>query len=103
MFRSLWDFVSMILIVYWSLYLPYTLALSIENKGFLYYLDTISQVWFIIDIMLNFNTGYSEKGVLIMNRRKIALFYLKSWFAIDLLASFPYDWFLIPLEDDSTM
>jgi len=29
-----------------------------------------------------------------MERKKIVLHYLKSWFIFDLLASFPYEWVL---------
>lgn len=33
-----------------------------------------------------------------MKRRDIIVYYLKTWFLIDLLASFPYSWF-INLDD----
>ena len=42
--------------------------------------------------MFNFNTGFYEKGALVMQRKHIVINYLKTWFMIDLLASFPYSW-----------
>ena len=44
--------------------------------------------------MINFNTGFYRKGVVVMKRREIILNYLKTWFLLDLLASFPYSWFI---------
>jgi Ion transport protein len=44
--------------------------------------------------VINFNTGFYRKGVVVMKRREIILNYLKTWFLLDLLASFPYSWFI---------
>ena len=45
---------------------------------------------FLIDILLNFNTSIYEKGVLITDRKVIIKNYLKLWFWVDLISSFPY-------------
>ena len=42
------------------------------------------------DICITFNTGFYKKGYLVMKRREIVKNYIKTWFIIDLLASFPY-------------
>ena len=39
---------------------------------------------------MTFNTGFYKKGYLVMKRRDIVIEYMKSWFLIDLVASFPY-------------
>ena len=46
-------------------------------------------IWFIFEIMLNFFTGYYDKGVLVMERCKITENYLRGWFFIDLISSAP--------------
>jgi hypothetical protein len=48
---------------------------------------------------VNFNTGFLRKGILVMNRREIINNYFKTWFFLDLLASFPYSW-VINFDDD---
>ena len=63
--------------------------------------DTIIDVFFLLDILINFNTGYYKKGVLIMNRKDIIVNYLKTWFILDLLASFPYSWIINYEEIDA--
>ena len=46
---------------------------------------------FFLDILYNFNRAYNNsKGKLIVSRSKIACNYLKTWFVIDLIASFPF-------------
>jgi len=44
--------------------------------------------------VITFNTGFYRKGVVVMKRRDIIINYLKGWFWLDLLASFPYSWFI---------
>jgi len=53
--------------------------------------EKIMEVFFIIDIFFSFNTGYYKRGELIMNRRRANMHYLKTWFLLDLFASFPYE------------
>jgi hypothetical protein len=55
-------------------------------------------VLFMLDVPLNFNTGYYSKRSLIMQRRQIAIDYLKHWFWIDLFSSIPYTWILAITE-----
>ena len=66
----------------------------------------LTDIWFILDMMLNFRTGiftYSIRKVLEMDPTEIRKNYVKSWFLIDLVATFPFDIFfsLIVSEDQS--
>lgn len=47
-------------------------------------------VIFLSDILITFNTAIYVKGNLNHSRKKIAIEYLKLWFWLDLVASFPY-------------
>ncbi|KAJ8598836.1 hypothetical protein CTAYLR_008534 [Chrysophaeum taylorii] len=63
-------------------------------------LASFMHVWFIVDIFLNFVTGYVDRrGVLIMSKRRIALNYLFGCFALDLWCATPRDW--QPVLDDT--
>jgi hyperpolarization activated cyclic nucleotide-gated potassium channel 2 len=55
--------------------------------------ETLIDSLFLVDIIISFNTGFYKKGYLVMKRREIIMNYLKTWFIIDLVASFPYTWF----------
>ena len=48
----------------------------------------------MLDIFVQFNTGFYRQGKLINNRREIVTNYIQSWFLIDLVASFPYNWII---------
>ena len=54
----------------------------------------ITDIWFILDMMLNFRTGiftYHIRKVLEMDPTEIRKNYIRSWFFIDLIATFPFD------------
>ena len=55
----------------------------------------------MIDIIVNFNTGFYKKGYLVMKRKEIIKNYMKTWFFLDLLASFPYAWILGDTKSDN--
>lgn len=52
------------------------------------------------DILVNFNTGFYKKGYLVMKRKEIIKNYVKTWFFLDLLASFPYSWIIDEKKTD---
>ena len=56
--------------------------------------DSIVDVVFFIDIVLNFHTTYvGSGGEVVSDPKVIRINYLKSWFVIDLLSCLPYDVF----------
>ena len=59
----------------------------ISMKYWSYFLDA----WFWCDILANFNTGFIHHGLLVMDRKEIAVHYLESWFLIDLAGSIPFE------------
>ena len=56
---------------------------------------------FFIDILIAANTGFYKNGVLIMNRRLIIITYFKTWFILDLLATFPFDYLSPIITNDA--
>jgi potassium voltage-gated channel Eag-related subfamily H protein 8 len=87
----MWDFVSFFLIFLISLYIPFIFAFNISpNDSNLKYFELYIDIWFLTELLLNFVTGYYDKGFLVQSRKSIALNYLKTWFVPDLISSFPY-------------
>lgn len=64
------------------------------------WMKTSITFYFAIDMLLNFNTGFYQRGDLVIKRKKIASHYLKSWFTIDFVSVFPLD-NVLNLIDDS--
>ena len=98
LFRQIQNLISSILTINWSLFQPIMLAFQPELSGtmqkILNYFDTIAQIWFAIDIICFFNTGYYDKGRMVLNRKKIFIHYLKANFLFDFLATIPYEWII---------
>eukprot|EP00359_Climacostomum_virens_P001956 CAMPEP_0204899146 /NCGR_PEP_ID=MMETSP1397-20131031/1683_1 /ASSEMBLY_ACC=CAM_ASM_000891 /TAXON_ID=49980 /ORGANISM="Climacostomum Climacostomum virens, Strain Stock W-24" /LENGTH=660 /DNA_ID=CAMNT_0052067063 /DNA_START=2801 /DNA_END=4783 /DNA_ORIENTATION=+ len=71
---------------YIALIVPYNLAFSLsdDNSWFL-------SLLLFVDMLITLNTAYYDNGALIVNRKDIALHYMKFWFWLDLLASLPLD------------
>ena len=55
-------------------------------------LSFLIDVFFIADIFVNLRTMVVVEGRLIASTRAIFLHYARSWLALDLVASFPFDW-----------
>ena len=98
-----WDF-AIIFMVMWNLYfIPLHAAFFYENpdsvNAAMRLLDDIIDVLFIFDVILNFRSTFlDERGNEVIEPQKIRDHYLKTWFAIDAIAAFPFDivasWFL---------
>lgn len=75
---------------------PYNVAFSnpIDESIYSTLVDAIINVFFILDIFINFCTTYidSDSKEEVTNYKLIALSYLKGRFIIDLLASIPFDY-----------
>lgn len=50
------------------------------------YIVVVINISYILDVILNLNTGFYEKGIIIMDKKKIAQHYLKGDFLKNSLA-----------------
>jgi hypothetical protein len=85
----IWDIVTVIL----SLANAYATHVSIRDRKFGETpLALFCNVWFLVDILLNFVTERkTSEGVILRDYRSIAARYLTSWFAVDALSLFPWE------------
>lgn len=89
-----WEMFVMIVLILLGFLLPYISAFEPSNTNLSRSIDIFSICIFSIDILINFNTGFYEKGTLIMERGKIIKNYLTFWFWLDLVSTLPIDWIL---------
>lgn len=94
LFRVFWDLCILGALVFQAFWIPFSLGLNVPLTGALVYIDIVITFSFILDIILNFNTTVNDRGTIIRDRKQIAKEYLKLWFWIDMVSSFPYDWVL---------
>jgi hypothetical protein len=93
-----WELVQLCLLIYLAITLPPRLAFEIERDPWdlsrpQAVLDLLMDVFFLVDVIrLTFTAYYDAYGHLIVTPRDVALNYLKTWFLLDFIASFPFDW-----------
>ena len=60
--RASWDIALLISIVYQGIGLPMKVCFELYTTEFMYYLDIVIDIAFILDMILNFNTGFYTKN-----------------------------------------
>jgi hypothetical protein len=81
------------LLVYSAFLIPARLGFNSETEaGFVTHsLDYVCEVWFLLDVFINFHLGYVDQdtGDTIMDPHRIRKQYLRSWFVVDMFSSLP--------------
>ncbi len=98
-FKTVWDVFLTIFIFYQMVYIPLQMSFELPDNNFIIVLDLIQTFYFLADILINFHTAYSSEGLLVVDHKKIAIHYLKTWFIIDFVSSIPFD---LLIEDKDT-
>jgi hypothetical protein len=98
-FRIGWDFLILILILISCGLIPFQIAFRHTpyrlSTEIIYFID----LFFLIDIVLNFFTSYRHHGVEVTKKNLTVSRYLKTVFSVDLIANFPLDVFFLFIDD----
>jgi hypothetical protein len=102
-FRRYWDVVTTLLVLYLCWRIPFDLGIDWwyppkSLKSF----EIFADIWFGVDIILNFRTGHIHDGHLVMSPKEIAKHYLEFWFWIDIIATIPFELFGALFENKSS-
>lgn len=105
-FRFVWDLLTLVMLFSNILCIPVFMAFPIfefdvhkpvgvqhEAYGAMFF-RLISDAWFVMDMALNFRTGVIEENShndIMIDARLIRRKYLRGWFFIDLISTFPFD------------
>lgn len=83
--RAIWDALRMICVIIDIVVIPlrfFNIPLDFDLP--VKVVSFFSLIFWTLDILVSFRTGHFEKGVLVLDSRKIAKHYLKRWFLFDL-------------------
>jgi len=94
--RIIWEVIGVIFIIYQLILTPFRICFDIRPIGSIVIFEIIQDFFFIIDFLIGFNTGFYEHGILIMDRTPSIMQYMRTWFILDLLSSFPFSLVLYP-------
>ncbi|KAL0967554.1 hypothetical protein UPYG_G00253720 [Umbra pygmaea] len=92
-FKTTWDWVILILTFYTAIMVPYNVSFKTKQNNLAWLVvDSVVDVIFLVDIVLNFHTTFvGPGGEVISDPKLIRMNYTKTWFVIDLLSCLPYD------------
>lgn len=90
--KIFWEFLMNIAYLYSSIFIPLGLTFEELSTGIWVKFILVTDVIFFLDLLQTFNTALVLKNrEIITDRKEIALRYLKSWFALDLVSCFPFE------------
>eukprot|EP00063_Salmo_salar_P091242 XP_014066077.1 PREDICTED: potassium voltage-gated channel subfamily H member 5-like [Salmo salar] len=91
-FKTPWDWVILVLTYYTAIMVPYNVSFITKLNNFVWLvLDSVVDVIFLVDIVLDFHTTFMGPGREIISHPKlIRRNFIKIWFVIDLLSCLPY-------------
>jgi hypothetical protein len=92
-FRYQWDITTLALMFVVVLDVPFSVCFEIQSSGWDWHrvMSFMIDVFFMVDVVLNFNTAFERDGIMQYDRRDIAKHYITSWFVIDVASAIPLD------------
>merc|ERR1712012_906611 len=91
--KTAWDLLSVLLMGYDVLMIPMS-AFVLPHSVIRGAMDMAITIFWTLDVILMFSAGFYNQGVIEMRRSHIALRYLKTWFALDIVVV-GVDWVVI--------
>ena len=88
-FKTMWNITVIVLLVYTSTVVPFQVAFIDHDSSFSAFLNYMVDILFGIDIIVNFFSAYETNHRIEVRIKQIVINYLLTWFALDLLATFP--------------
>ena len=101
--KLIWDTYILILLLYLAWTVPSSLVFDEELTVTSMVLEFWVDVFFILDLLVNFFVTFEIRGVLQNKLSVIAKHYLSNGFWFDLVCSFPLNWILIGVNLGSAM
>eukprot|EP01043_Picozoa_sp_COSAG02_P038081 COSAG02_NODE_2910_length_7766_cov_5.844659_5_plen_450_part_00 len=94
-FRKRWDVCQAVLIIYLAFACPYRVSFddTVELWSGWFVVELFIDLYFIMDVCLNFRTAIITKdGEVLYKQKDVSLYYMKTWFALDLISCLPLEY-----------
>ena len=102
-FSTYWDIAQVVFLVYVAIFVPMRACFQYDTQLFsaMWVVDTIVDVYFIVDLFLNCITAYDDFGIRVTLHSEIIKHYLRTWFIFDLVACVPVQYIAMMIESSS--
>lgn len=89
--KLIWDGMILLLLFYTLVAVPLEIVMDSNPSGLWFAWETLTDILFICDVMLNFRTGFmDDQGHEVFDKNKIASNYLGGWFWPDAISAVPF-------------
>lgn len=87
--KKYWDLAILVITIFAAIIIPFSIVFNNTGAPIAIITTILTTLVFIMDIVLSFNTSFHYQGKVISDKRRVSVRYLKSWFALDLIAALP--------------
>ena len=94
----MWNIAGCFFVIVCVILLPIEMAYFDPAPVSLFVINCVMDAFFVVDIVLNFRTGYWHDGELIMEPALIRTHYLKTAFFLDAVSTLPVDYVALALD-----
>lgn len=92
---TFWNIAILFPLLYTATIMPVRISFIEEEIHWIEVCENIVDIMFALDIIINFFSAYEEHGKLVRNLTMIRRHYIRSWFILDIIATFPWHWLTI--------
>ncbi|GMH39739.1 hypothetical protein BSKO_07637 [Bryopsis sp. KO-2023] len=86
-----WDVLMVMCVAYNCFMFPPRIAFGNSDVGPMFVADLVLDFIFLLDVLVNLNTGFDDNGTLEMRSKNVWRKYMSSWMFVDVFSSLPYD------------
>lgn len=103
--KIIWDWLILAFVLYNAMMVPFDLAFNLCLGVGMLMVDVTVDTLFIVDCIINFRVTYYDEvdGSLVLDYARVRWHYLRTWFTIDILASFPFEWIAYAIVQQSPL
>ncbi|MBF0124557.1 MAG: cyclic nucleotide-binding domain-containing protein [Magnetococcales bacterium] len=101
--RIVWNHFALLGGIWYALSIPFLLLPFIEVPVWTQVVNVVLTLMFTIDIFIHFRTAYLEDGDFVTAQKLVRRHYVRTWFALDLVATFPWDMLVLVMTSDAEL
>lgn len=103
--KIIWDWLIICFVLYNALEVPFDLAFNLCLGVGMLVVNAIVDACFVFDCLIHFRVTYYDEtdGSLVLDYKLVRQHYLRNWFSIDFIASFPFEWLAFAIVAQSPL
>ncbi|MBF0160621.1 MAG: ion transporter, partial [Magnetococcales bacterium] len=101
--RIVWNHLALLGGMWYAITIPLFLLPFIEVPAWTHVVNIALTFIYTIDIFIHFRTAYLEDGDFVTEQKMVRRNYVRTWFLVDLVATFPWDMLVLVISGDAVL